>query len=58
MNELLVGIDWSQDFYDVTFLSATGAFLNHCQINKTTSGFSQLGNKIDKFGLPTPAQCG
>lgn len=56
MNELLIGIDWSQDFYDIAFLSPSGAFLNHCQINKTTAGFSQLDNKIGKFGLPT-SQC-
>ena len=52
MNELLVGVDWSQSHYDVTILAPNGARLTQFRISKTPAGFTQLAEKIDKFGLP------
>jgi len=52
MNELLVGVDWSQSHYDVTILAPNGAKLTQFRISKTPAGFTQLAEKIDKFGLP------
>lgn len=56
MNELLVGIDWSQDYYDVTILATHGAILTQFQIVKSPTGFQKLAEKIDKFAIP-PNQC-
>jgi transposase len=56
MNELLIGIDWSQAHYDVTILATNGAILTQFQIAKSTNGFQQLAEKIDKFDVPS-SQC-
>ena len=51
MNELFVGVDWSQSHYDVAILSSNGAKLTQFRISNTPAGFAQLAKKIDKFGL-------
>jgi transposase len=53
MNELLIGIDWSQSHYDVAVIASDGVLLTQFRISKTQSGFGQLAEKIDKFGLPS-----
>jgi len=53
MNELLIGIDWSQSHYDAAVLASDGVLLTQFCISKTHSGFNQLAEKIDKFGLPS-----
>lgn len=52
MKELLVGIDWSQSHYDVMVLAPNGVKLTQFRISNTLAGLTQLGEKIDKFGLP------
>ena len=52
MKELFIGIDWSQDYYDVTILAASGAILTQFQIAKSIAGFQQLAEKIDKLDMP------
>ena len=56
MKNLLVGIDWSQDYYDVTILANNGAILTQFQVVKSTVGFQKLAEKIDKFGVAA-TQC-
>ena len=52
MNELLVGIDWSQQHYDVMILAPNGAELTCFRIANSIAGFYELVEKIDKFGVP------
>lgn len=56
MNELLIGVDWSQHHYDISILAANGAVLTDFRLAKSRMGFRQLGEKIDKFGVPA-ANC-
>ncbi len=38
MNELLVGIDWSQSHYDIAVVAPNGALLTQFRIAKTAAG--------------------
>src|SRR4030066_1980167 len=52
MEELLVGVDWSQSHYDIAVVAPSGALLSQFRIAKTAPEFSLLAEKIDKFGVP------
>jgi hypothetical protein len=56
MNELLVGVDWSQAHYDVALVAPNGALLTQFQIAKTAPEFTRFAGKIDQFGVPA-ANC-
>jgi transposase len=56
MEELLIGIDWSQAYYDVAILAINGAVLSQFRINNTTAGLKQWKEKIAKFAVP-PESC-
>lgn len=55
MNELLIGIDWSQQHYDVCILAANGAILTQFRIGRKTADLKQLQDKIAAFKLPPEA---
>lgn len=55
MKELFVGVDWSQSHYDVAVAAPNGALLTQFRITKTTTGFSQLAEKIDQFEIAAPS---
>ena len=52
MNELLVGVDWSQSHYDIAVVAPSGALLTQFRIAKTAPEFSLLAEKIEAFGVP------
>lgn len=55
MNELLIGIDWSQQHYDVCILAANGAILTEFRIGRKTADLKQLQDKIAAFKVPVAA---
>lgn len=52
MEELLIGIDWSQAHYDVAILAINGAILTEFRINNAAPDLKQLKEKIAKFAVP------
>jgi transposase len=52
MNQLLVGIDWSQKHYDGCIIAPSGATLTEFRIARTTAGLQQLQKKIAAFDVP------
>ncbi len=52
MEELLVGVDWSQSHYDIAVVAPNGALLTQFRIAKTAPEFSLLAEKIEAFGVP------
>jgi hypothetical protein len=49
MEELLVGVDWSQSHYDLAVVAPNGALLSQFRIAKTAPEFSLLAGKIDSL---------
>ena len=52
MEELLVGVDWSQSHYDIAVVAPNGALLTQFRIAKTAPEFSLFAEKIAQFGVP------
>ena len=49
MNQLLIGVDWSQSHYDIAIIANKGTFLSQFRIQKSQTGFEQMAEKIDQF---------
>lgn len=56
MDQLLIGIDWSQAHYDVCILATNNAILSQFRIANSSAGLEKLRQKIAQFGL-SPEQC-
>ncbi len=56
MNQLLVGIDWSQKHYDAFILAPNGATLTEFRIKRTAAALQRLQKKIAAFDVPA-ANC-